>query len=437
LIVKSKIVKVLTIFAFTIYLGFAIWGVISLKQGLVIKNLVSDDSYFYRFTDWEDNKFSKEIPIMFTTEQTVEYHKISIQNEYQRLEKLVFSNKFMTKNSINWLKEYNSSTYLNLSSEMAFIGGLRNFLADRRFERFTNDVRFSPTNDSIVSSRFYVFTRTILDSQDLGEMMKSVREIADGASLFKLTAFAPSFIFYEQYVQILPQTLQTLGTSLAAVFLVTLFFMPHPLLLLYIMITITMIITGIIGYMAHWGLTLSSITMIHLIMSVGFSIDYTAHTCHAYMIANGNSRDERVQAAMRASGAPIFNGAVSSILGIVMLAFAKSYIFQSFFQVMLLVILFGICHAVLFLPSVLSFIGPNKNKADEESGSRGVSPFPATNPTKGLPRYPISSKTDLNKPNRPSQNNAQQTRPRSGRSTSSHVSANDIPMEEVRSKRHR
>lgn len=49
---------------------------------------------------------------------------------------------------------------------------------------------------------------------------------------------------------------------------------PHPLIVLIVMIQVVMIVVGIFGFMAHWGLTLSSINMIHLIMSVGFSVDF-------------------------------------------------------------------------------------------------------------------------------------------------------------------
>jgi len=372
LIVKLKMMKITILFCFIVYLGFAIWGAVNLKQGLVIKNLVSDHSYFYKFTDWEENKFSRETPIMFATEQTIEYHTASTQNEFKKLSNLAYSNKYLKNSSINWLEEYKASSYFNSVSEGSFVDGLKHFLADRRFQRFKNDIRFSATNDSIEASRFYIFSRTTYDSQNQAEMMQSVRDIASTVSQFKVTAFAPPFIFYEQYVEILPQTLQTLAASLVAVFLVTMLFMPHPLLLLYIIITIGMILTGIVGFMSHGGLTLSSITMIHLIMSVGFSIDYTSHTCHAYMVAVGKTRGERVRIALQSSGAPIFNGAVSSILGILMLAFAKSYIFQSFFKVMILVVLFGICHAVLFLPSLLSFFGPHHGTSGISSDSHNV-----------------------------------------------------------------
>src|SRR5262249_55907299 len=53
-------------------------------------------------------------------------------------------------------------------------------------------------------------------------------------------------------------------------------------------------------------------------------------------------------------GLPIFQGSVSTILGIVALAFAPSYVFLTFFKTVFLVMLFGATHGVLLLPVLLS-----------------------------------------------------------------------------------
>ncbi|XP_052816274.1 patched domain-containing protein 3-like isoform X3 [Mya arenaria] len=268
-IVKPLAMKIIILFAFAAYLGVAIWGVINLKQGLVISDLVSKESYFYKFNKWEEDYFSEHIPIMFVVDNKVTYSSAEVQNEIQNLLNAASSSEFMTNTTISWLDAYTSSIFYNDTNEASFIVGINSFLADPIYSRFEHDIKISKDNQTIVASRFYVFTITIADSQDSGKMMTDMRKIANDEKKLSVTAFSPSFIFYEQYVQILPQTLQTLGMSLGAVFLVTLFFMPHPLLLFYILVTIVMIITGIVGFMHHWGLTLSSITMIHLIMSVG------------------------------------------------------------------------------------------------------------------------------------------------------------------------
>ena len=60
--------------------------------------------------------------------------------------------------------------------------------------------------------------------------------------------------------------------------------------------------------------------MIHIIMCVGFSIDFSAHICHAFVQAESMSKNSRVATAIDRLGVPIVNGALSSIIGILMLA---------------------------------------------------------------------------------------------------------------------
>jgi predicted RND superfamily exporter protein len=78
---------------------------------------------------------------------------------------------------------------------------------------------------------------------------------------------------------------------------------------------------------------------------------------------------ERVKSAIDKTGAPIFHGAISSLLGIVVLFWAKSYIFRTFGIVMAFVLLFGITHALLLLPVILSWIGPLRHTVAENENS--------------------------------------------------------------------
>ena len=361
-------VKCIVLVLFSCYLGVSIWGATNLQQGLVVKDLVAEDSYFYKYQTWEDDVFPYSVPVSLVIDKPYQYSNSETQRNIDALETDALDNKLIASASpVSWLNTYRSAlSFYRNSSEVDFINGLSTFLQQPQYASFQNDVVIK--GQSITASRFYVFTTFIDNTQDRGKMMQNIRETAKHSPL-SVIAFSPTFIFYEQYVAILPQTLQTLGAGLAAVFLVTIIFMPHPVLLLFVVFTMGMIMTGIIGFLHFWKLTLSSVTMIHLIMCVGFSVDFTAHICHAYMIANGSNRNERVSVALTSSGGPIFNGAVSSVLGILMLSIAKSYIFRSFFEVMLLVIIFGASHALFFLPVILSLFGPDKARSVDQNGS--------------------------------------------------------------------
>lgn len=136
--------------------------------------------------------------------------------------------------------------------------------------------------------------------------------------------------------------------------------------------------------------------MINLVLSVGFSVDNSAHFCHAYMIAPvGNpskktisepsetpdasylshpsianyphklERHKRCLFALNAVGIPILAGDISTICALLTLASAQSEIFIIFFKILFLVMLFGCAHAIFFLPIVFSMIGPVNVKSSE------------------------------------------------------------------------
>lgn len=369
-IIASLIAKVVIAFLFVSFLGVSIWGITRLKQGLELKNLVSESSYYYNFQDNLDKYFPGGTYISLVFDDVISYADYNNQNAVEGLIAKVKDKSTVQDNvEINWLASYKlSSGYVN-TSESAFITGLKTFLSIQQNQRFLNDIVIDSAKQTILASRIHLISESIKDSQEQGQFMLGMRELVDGSSL-PVFVFSPSFVYYEQYLIILSQTLQTVGIAVGMIFLVTCIFMPHPLLLVYMTITVAMITTGVFGFLSFIGLTLSSVTMIHIIMSIGFSVDFSAHICHGYNIADGKNKQEKVENGLKSAGIPIFHGAISSILGVVLLAFAKSYIFYSFFQVMSLVITFGILHAVLLLPVVLSLEFPPTKPYVKSTNSR-------------------------------------------------------------------
>jgi multidrug efflux pump subunit AcrB len=73
---------------------------------------------------------------------------------------------------------------------------------------------------------------------------------------------------------------QTVGAAILAMFLVTCFFMPHPMIILLVTLSMVSILLGVFGFLKFWGLDISVVTMIELVISVGFSVDFSAHICH-------------------------------------------------------------------------------------------------------------------------------------------------------------
>ena len=253
-----------------------------------------------------------------------------------------------------------NSTDYDASAPQSFVTNLQTFLTSHA--DFRADVVLDSFTSQVVASRCFVISVANNDQPSNADLMERMRELADNSPL-PVFAYHASFLTLEQFLAVLPATLLLVGCAVVVMTVITFLFLPHLLMLLLLVLTIFMILVGIFGFMHFWGLTLSSLTMIHLVMSVGFSVDFSTHVLAAYLMSDSATRQGRARDAIRHAGGPILNGAMSTMLGVLLLLASSSFIFQSFFKVMFLVIFFGLLHAVFFLPAVLSLLGPN-NKVD-------------------------------------------------------------------------
>lgn len=367
------------------YTGFSIFGAIHQEQGLMLYNLVSEDSYFNKHSHWDEHFFKSEPIIALCFKGDLNYSSPVTQNIITSVLEKAKQNQYIDPTfEINWLESYKNTTNYNASSEEKFVKGLN--LLFKKWPMFSNDIIFNKDFSRIVSAKFYLKTENIKSTNAQGSLMLHLRSLSSNAGI-SCFFYAPAFIFYEQYVQIWPSTLQTVGVALGVMVVVTIVFMPYPLMVSVVTTTLVSILLGIFGFMYYWGLTLSSITMIHLVMSIGFSVDFSVHICHAFLAVKTEKRDDALKKAFDLVGGPILNAAISSLLGISMLGFSKSYIFQSFGKVMFLVIVFGLFHAAFVLPLILWALFPCYSTKQSKPEHNSVSSQQYLQPDRTLEHY--------------------------------------------------
>lgn len=243
---------------------------------------------------------------------------------------------------------------LNVTDQSDFYRGLRDiFLHFPLTEQFRYDVVFNEDGTEVIASRYIIQTKNITDANMEKEMLITLREIADSFP-FTVTIYHHYFIFFDQFVLVRSISIQTITMAAIVMMIISLIFIPSPSCAIWVAFSIISIEIGVIGYMTLWNVNLDSISMINLIMCIGFSVDFSAHISYAYISCNERSPDEKVRSALYSLGLPIFQGSVSTVLGIIALAFAPSYVFVTFFKTVFLVMLFGATHGVLLLPVLLS-----------------------------------------------------------------------------------
>ncbi|XP_043081811.1 patched domain-containing protein 3-like [Puntigrus tetrazona] len=351
-----------------IYLGYlagGIYGCFNLKQGINMRDLASDSSYVIDYYDNDRKFFSRYGPnVMVAVTEELPYWNESSRSELnhcmEKLYSLTFVNQNLSK-AVSWLDGYlqfAQNQRLNVNGENVFMENLSSFFL--RYPEFKLDVNI--TEGKIGASRFFLQTLDIANASMEIAMFNDLRNAAQSCSAAKLLVFHPLFIYLDQYMVIVTGTIQNVGFTTAVMLVVSLLLIPNPLCSLWVTFSIGSVVTGVAGFMALWDVNLDSISMIILVVCIGFTVDFSAHISYAFVSSKKSTANERAVDALVSLGYPVLQGAASTIIGVLVLATSRNHIFRTFFKIMFLVMSFGLAHSIIFIPVFLTLLSCSSNE---------------------------------------------------------------------------
>ncbi|XP_067863268.1 patched domain-containing protein 3-like [Heptranchias perlo] len=339
------------------YLAVSIYGCLQIKEGIDLRNLAFDDSYVIKFYDDESDFFSEYGPrVMVSVTESVEYWNSTVQDEIETCMGRLENNSYVDRElSESWLRSYihlSEIASTDIREKNTFIGNLSKLF--QYVPSFKQDIELSEDYMSIRASRFFIQIANASDSFDQKNMLVELRNLAKECRI-PLLVYHPAFIYFDQFLVIVINTIQNIIIATVAMLVISLLLIPNPVCSLWVTFAIASVLVGVAGFMAFWGVNLDSISMINLVICIGFSVDFTAHISYAFVSNDKTSANGRAIDVLYTLGYPIIQGALSTILGVVVLSVAESYIFRTFFKIMFLVIFFGAVHGIVFMPVLLTF----------------------------------------------------------------------------------
>ncbi|KAJ9633434.1 hypothetical protein, variant [Exophiala oligosperma] len=238
---------------------------------------------------------------------------------------------------------------------------------------YSTAVVIDEENVDIPASHFRTFHTPLKGQKDFIESYAAAKRIAsevsdknEGIDVF---AYSKHYIFFDMYSSIVRLTATLVGVAILIIFVLSSSLLGSIATGAVVSASVVMIVVDVMGVMAIAGVSLNAVSLVNLVICVGIGVEFCAHIARAFMFPSKSvmerarhkfrGRDVRAWTALVNVGGSVFSGiGVTKFLGVVVLAFTRSKIFEVYyFRVWLALVVLASAHALVWLPVALSFLG--------------------------------------------------------------------------------
>uniref|UniRef100_A0A1I8BMT8 SSD domain-containing protein n=1 Tax=Meloidogyne hapla TaxID=6305 RepID=A0A1I8BMT8_MELHA len=369
--ILDKRTKLAVFIIFIIYLLLSIYGIVTMQQGLDYEKLLIKSDPLMRTMKMEIELFHGGDQIEIAI---VRAPNMSLKVERERINKLVEEFESIPycigRNGTEfWLREYikyaeQTGAILVDNDQWSWIRAVYEWSRLFAFYKlWSQDFVWAkeeiiPTDNwdplEMRSFRFRIGVTNFNNANDLVLVTQMLREVASRHKDLEVYTFQHGRAIADQLNVLLPFTLRNDLLAMACMVVISLLCIPNPICTVWITLAMFSIEIGVIGFLSFWNVKLDPISMITLILAIGFSIEFSAHVTYGFVSgpANLNPRERCIDTLEKLAW-PMVHGSMSTILGVLVLAFIDSYMVRVFFKTIFLVLIIGVFHALVILPILL------------------------------------------------------------------------------------
>jgi len=361
LVVKFKFV-VLAVIAVMFALG--VYGMTEIQQEFKIQWFLPSSSPIYQYIDISDALFGRSTFPYYLYLADVNYYEEqdTILNLMSHMEEQDYTSGSVTSVTKEFKDYYTANSNVPSNAD-DYYTGLKEFLDSDDGTSYMELVIWVDDSDptaGITASRMNhgIKNEYIETSSQQVKALDNLRTEAYSIIEYPtLRVYDRSFIFWEQFAVIALEFWRNVILALLTVTVIILIMIPHPVVAFVVIISVVLSILDLIGFLHLWNGSINNISAIYLVVSIGLTVDYAAHIGHGYLYEAG-TREAKAIGTLARVGTNVFNGGFSTILAVLIMASSDTYIFVTFFKCYFLCCVFGLLHGMLFLPALLSIIGP-------------------------------------------------------------------------------
>ena len=321
----KTVVCILTLALFV----FGLYGCLHVNNEFNRKTLAPEGSYYAEYLQAFEGNFPQTVPVSIQITNKLNYSDPRVREQVSDLPRIAYNTGYYLSQNVTWTDYFDGFLrQFSLNGNGArFKMAINVFLSLPVFSQHNADVILDK-DGQIAASRSIVFLKDNPSSTFQKDAMLTLRSELKKYSALECTVAADPFIYFEQYAVV---TEEVRNNLLFISFIITVLLIPfciHPLIIFFVVLGFFLLVLELFGLMYFWGVHLNAVSMINLVMSVGFTVDYSTHIAHAFVASTAESVNARIIDALSTVGGSVFLGGISTLLGMSLTGLASTAIFQ-------------------------------------------------------------------------------------------------------------
>lgn len=391
------VVKAVVLVGFAALFCLCAYSSTNLTQEFKVTELVPSDSYVISFLNAFDDYTARSLPINIyfrDVDQSlpdIQEQMIQFVDELSELEQFGVPSFCWVRDFQTILKDDNEIE--QALQNLTFHEQLSTLLSNPTIKEVYGNNIVLDDSGNIHASRCLIFAEKLdLDSVDEQvDLLHAQEEVSASQPInhdrSRWAFFSHDFFYltWEFYNAVVEEFIFTAVVGVIAVSVISFFCVPHWTASAFVVPMIGVLYVDLIGVIQAAGLHINVVTHVALAMSIGLLVDYIVHILLRYYESSQfPTREAKVKDTLRTMGAAVLSGGLSTLLGVLPLAFSTSEVMRTVFVCFVAMVTLGCGHGLILLPVLLSCVGPEStpvttmNMTEEEDIRPKTTPAEAT-----------------------------------------------------------
>ncbi|CEF65843.1 Sterol-sensing domain and Patched family-containing protein [Strongyloides ratti] len=367
-LLEKKLSPLIVGVIFLLYLLLSGYYFININIGIQLETLSQSDSHVTKEIIASERLYNDYglYSLVVINVSNISLSSYQERNKLIKLYEKFTSTTNLLSPDVFFLRIFNKVFPYTFQTEEIFEKFLLLTLTKPSLSKYKSDFSYNKKNDSFCSKINYikmVFRQRQFSPSNIMKRHQHLKQILNESN-YTGFVYDNSFIKIDQDKLTIESCIQNVIIATITIIGVFILIIPKAIRSLgCVIVSILSINIGVGGLLSATGVRLDIISMITMVMSIGYSVDYVSHVVLHYL----SQKENKLKKSLKFITLPLLQASTTTILGVIILININSYIVKTFTITVVSVVGVGLLHSLLFLPVGLRYLVKDMESLDNKT----------------------------------------------------------------------